>query len=130
MCFCRRAGVKLHVSHLKGGTEQAVQEVLNWIDTYARKEVDFSFDVYPYQRGSTMVNYLLPYEVWEEGPLAAIGRMSRPELLARFRTGLEVYRLPLDRVYIAWSASVENQQHIGKLLVDYAAELEPVLVGA
>jgi N-acyl-D-amino-acid deacylase len=122
--ICRRAGVKLHVSHLKGGTEQAVQEVLHWIDTYARKEVDFSFDVYPYQRGSTMVNYLLPYEVWEEGPLAAIGRMSRPELLARFRTGLEVYRLPLDRVYIAWTATHDNQQHVGKLLVDYAADVD------
>lgn len=121
--IARRAGVRLHVSHLKGGTEQAVQEVLNWIDTFARKEVDFSFDVYPYQRGSTMVNYLLPYEVWEEGPLRALGRLSRPEVLAHFRAGLEAYRLPLDRVYIAWVNTRDNLPHLGKLLIDYAADM-------
>ena len=72
----RRAGVKVHISHLKGTTEQEVQEVLALLDR-ARREVDLSFDVYPYQRGSTMLNFLLPYEVWR-GRAAGRARPARP----------------------------------------------------
>ena len=60
----RRADVPVHISHLKGQSPGQVDEVLNYIDTTARHEVDFSFDVYPYQPGSTMLNYLLSMKNW------------------------------------------------------------------
>ncbi|HEX5103291.1 MAG TPA: amidohydrolase family protein, partial [Pirellulaceae bacterium] len=85
----RRTGVKVHISHLKGGSEQEVEEVLSYIDREARQQVDFSFDVYPYQRGSTMLNFLLPYDVWEDGPLGVLARLDRPETRAAFAAGLE-----------------------------------------
>ena len=72
----RRSGVKVHISHLKGSSEQEVQEVLAFIDNEARQQVDFSFEVYPYQRGSTMLNYLLPYEVWDGRPAGRAGAGS------------------------------------------------------
>jgi N-acyl-D-amino-acid deacylase len=120
----RRSGAKVHISHLKGFSKELVHEVLNWIDTHARKEVDFSFEVYPYQRGSTMLNYLLPYEVWQEGPLNALSRLHLPEVKARFRQGLACLGEDLDRMYIAWLGSRDNQRHIGQLLVDYAAQVQ------
>ena len=100
----RRAGVKVHISHLKGSTEAEVQEVLALLDG-ARREVDLSFDVYPYQRGSTMLNYLLPYEVWQDGPLGVLAKLDRPEIRARFRAGLDALAVPLDQITIAWTAA-------------------------
>ncbi|MCI0357763.1 MAG: D-aminoacylase [Planctomycetaceae bacterium] len=97
----RRSGVKVHISHLKGSTEAEVQEVLALLDT-ARREVDLSFDVYPYQRGSTMLNFLLPYEVWADGPLGVLAKLDRPEIRARFRAGLDALAVPLDQITIAW----------------------------
>jgi N-acyl-D-amino-acid deacylase len=98
----RRAGVKVHISHLKGSTEQEVQEVLALLDR-ARRDVDLSFDVYPYQRGSTMLNFLLPYEVWADGPLGVLGHLDRPGIRARFRAGLDALAVPLDQITIAWT---------------------------
>ena len=120
----RRSGAKVHISHLKGFTAELVEQVLDWIDHYARNEVDFSFEVYPYQRGSTMLNFLLPYEVWEEGPLQALARLQLPEVKARFRDGLKCLGDDLGRIYIAWLGSRDNQRHIGQLVVDYAREVQ------
>jgi N-acyl-D-amino-acid deacylase len=100
----RRAGVKVHISHLKGSTEQEVQEVLTMLDK-ARRDVDLSFDVYPYQRGSTMLNFLLPYEVWADGPLGVLRHLDRPEIRARFRAGLDALAVPLDQITIVWTAA-------------------------
>jgi N-acyl-D-amino-acid deacylase len=100
----RRAGVKVHISHLKGSSEQEVQEVLEFIDREARQQVDFSFESYPYQRGSTMVNYLLPYEVWQDGPLGVLAQLDRPEIRARFREALTAFGVPLSQIHIAWTA--------------------------
>ena len=52
----------LHVSHLKGTSPRERDEILEYIDKTAVHEVDFSFDIYPYLPGSTMLNSLLPYE--------------------------------------------------------------------
>jgi N-acyl-D-amino-acid deacylase len=100
----RRAGVKVHISHLKGWSEAEVQEVLALLDA-ARRDVDLSFDVYPYQRGSTMLNYLLPYEVWQDGPLGVQGHLGRPEIRVRFRAGLEAMAVPPEDITIAWTAA-------------------------
>jgi N-acyl-D-amino-acid deacylase len=105
----RRAGVKVHISHLKGSTEQEVQEVLQFIDREARQQVDFSFESYPYQRGSTMVNFLLPYEVWCDGPLGVLARLDRPEIRARFREALAAFGVPLSQIHIAWTAMPGGQ---------------------
>jgi N-acyl-D-amino-acid deacylase len=108
----RRTGVKVHISHLKGSSEQEVQEVLALLDT-ARRDVDVSFEVYPYQRGSTMLNFLLPYEVWSEGPLGVLGKLDRAEIRQRFRAGLDALAVPLEEITIAWTAEPRSMPRAG-----------------
>ncbi len=117
--IARRAGVRLHISHLKAEDTQAVDEILDFVDKEARHEVDFSFDVYPYQPGSTMLNYLMPYDAWEQGPLAAIGRLNEAAVRTHFREGLKAQRLELDKLTIAWVASSENKHLQGCLMSEY-----------
>lgn len=120
--IARRSGVRLHISHLKAPTPALAEQVLEYIDTVARNEVDLSFDVYPYQRGSTMLSALLPYEVWEDGPLAVLGKLRDPAVQARFADGLELHKAGLDRIRIAWVAGKENSIYQGKRLSDYVRE--------
>ena len=117
----RRAGVKVHISHLKAQSPAQIDEVLEFLDR-TRKDVDITFDVYPYQPGSTMLSYLLPYQIWEDGPLAALARMRDPAIRELFVSGLKAYRLNLDQMHIAWVCGRENQRHQGKQLSEYVAE--------
>lgn len=118
----RAAGVGVHISHLKAETPEAADEVLTYVDTVAAHEVDLSFDVYPYLPGSSMLTFLLPYELWERGPLAALERLTRPELRRRLALDLELPVRPrLDKVRIAWVGSRENAHWQGATLADYVA---------
>jgi N-acyl-D-amino-acid deacylase len=118
----RRAGVRVHISHLKASSPQEVDEVLTFIDRVARSAVDFSFDAYPYQRGSTMLNFLLPYEVWDEGPLGVLARLDRPEIRERFAAGLAAMSLPLDQVTIAWTAAPGGEALAGMSLDEFVRQ--------
>ncbi len=116
-----RAEVPLHISHLKASGGVEIDQVLDFLEQ-ARREVDLSFDVYPYQPGSTMLNFLLPNECWERGPLAALDTLRDLAIRARFAAGLDAYELDLDHIHIAWTLSKDNARHQGKLLSDYVAE--------
>jgi N-acyl-D-amino-acid deacylase len=124
--ICRRAGVRLHISHLKAQNPHETDQVMQFLET-ARRDVDISFDVYPYQPGSTMLNYLLPYEAWEDGPLAALGKLTDAGFRQRVAAGIDSMRVPLDRLQIAWLPSKENSHWQGKTLQDFveASSLSP-----
>jgi len=116
--IARRSGVKLHISHLKAQSPEQVDLVLEFLE-HARREIDISFDVYPYQPGSTMLNYLVPYEAFDNGAIACPGRLTDPRIRRQFEAGLKAYRLDLDHIRIAWTASTSNAQHQGKTLAEY-----------
>ncbi len=117
----RRAGVPVHISHLKATNEADTEAMLDFIDKVAVHEVDFSFDVYPYLPGSTMLNYLLPYEVWRDGPLAALPKLMNPDVRAQFERGLQAHDFNLDAIRIAWLPGKENSHYQGKTLGQYVA---------
>lgn len=114
----RRSGVRLHISHLKSPGPEQTEEILTLIDELSR-DIDLSFDVYPYQSGSTMLSYLLPYEVWTEGPLAAIEKLRRPDIRRRFGTRLRHHRLPLNRLRIASTLTCDGAVFHGMRLDEY-----------
>lgn len=117
--IARRAGVPLHVSHLKGTNPQEIDDLLDYIDRVAVQEVDFTFDVYPYLPGSTMLNAQLPYETWEEGPLAAVARLVDPVLRKRLAALLSIAPAGWDQIRLAWLGGKDNRGHLGNTLAEY-----------
>lgn len=115
----KRAGVPVHISHLKGGSSSANLDdsVLNFINEVAVNEVDFSFDVYPYMASSTMLNYLFPFEIWQDGPQQVFKHLRRPEMQARAKQALS--HISLADATIAWLPSKANSQFQGRSLQEY-----------
>lgn len=78
----RRSGAPLHLSHLKViGHPRLVEPLLSMIDR-ARREIDVTFDQYPYGAGSTMLAALLPPWAQEGGPTATLARLRDPDARA------------------------------------------------
>jgi N-acyl-D-amino-acid deacylase len=117
----RRAGVPVHISHLKAGTKREADEILEYVDRVAVHEVDFSFDIYPYLAGSTMLHYLLPYEVWEDGPLGVLPKLRDPAVRDRFARLLACFALPMEQVEVVWTATRANEHLRGKSVAEIAA---------
>jgi N-acyl-D-amino-acid deacylase len=117
----RRAGVPVHMSHLKAGTQKDADELLSYVDRVAVHEVDFSFDIYPYTSGSTMLNYLLPYDAWEDGPLAVCGKLRDPQLRERLEMLLDIFPAPPQDIVLAWCATAANAAYQGQSLAEFAA---------
>lgn len=115
----KRAGVPVHISHLKGGSSTPTlnEDVLNFINEVAVNEVDFSFDVYPYMASSTMLNYLFPPEIWQDGPLQVYKHLRRPEIQAR--TAAALAHIDLSHTYIAWLPGKANSRFQGRSLQHY-----------
>ena len=119
----RRAGVPVHISHLKAGAEADAEAILEYVDQVAVHEVDFSFDVYPYLAGSTMLNYLLPYEIWRDGPLAALPKLRDPDMRVQVERSITIHAPDLNAITIAWLPGKENSSYQGKTLGQYVAEV-------
>lgn len=120
----RRAGVPVHISHLKAASNADIEAILSYVDEVAVQEVDFSFDVYPYLPGSTLLNFLLPYEFWRDGPLQALPKLSDPAMRAQFRRSLQAAAPDLNMIRIAWLPGKENSIYLGKTLAEYVEEVE------
>ena len=87
------------------------------------REVEFSYECYPYQPGSTMLNYLLPYGAWDDGPLGAMSRLEDPTVRAHFREALKAYPLNLDRMTLAWVPGKDNTEFQGRTLAEYVDQI-------
>ena len=113
----KRAGCPVHISHLKATNDAESEQLLGYINNVAVNEVDFSFDVYPYVPSSTMLQYLLPYEVFDNGALGAAARLG--ERVVRDHFARELAHLPLEHIRIAWLPSRANAHFMGQSLAAY-----------
>ena len=118
----RRAGVRVHISHLKGVTPRESDELLSYLDSVATNEVDLTFDTYPYMAGSSMLGIVLPYEVWEDGPAVACAKLCRGDVRRRVAAQLAEHRAGLENIRIAWVANREHVGCQGMSLAAFAAE--------
>ena len=115
----KQSGAKVHISHLKGNSEQERDALLEYIDNEAVHEVDFTFDVYPYLPGSTMLNYLMPYEAWRKGPLGVMSALTSRRLRDGVTHAAAASRLELDNAVIAWVPGKANTRWQGATLQAY-----------
>ncbi len=126
----RRAGVRVHISHLKGESDEQNEHLLKYIDDVAVHEVDFSFEVYPYGASSTMLHSLLPYDLWVDGPLAVADKLKQKTNRAAFAEALAHYRLDPDRISIGWVPGEKNKHYHGCSLSEYAQRVDKPLAEA
>ncbi len=124
------AGVPVHISHLKAASDADTEAILTYVDQVAVNEVDFSFDVYPYLPGSTLLNFLLPYEIWHDGPLAALPKLRDPAMRTHVSRSLQAQARELDAIRIAWLPGKENGKYVGKTLAQYVDEVNKPPVDA
>lgn len=113
----KRAGVPVHISHLKGETEAEVEALIDYIDLVAVNEVDFTFDVYPYMGASTMLQYLLPQEIWADGVLGAFAKLTDRALRDRFQRRLDT--MDLRSIVFAWMPGRQNRHLCGMTIEQY-----------
>lgn len=119
--IARRAGVPLHISHLKGDATTPAEKVFEFLEQ-ASKDVDVTYDVYPYTPGSTLLSSLLPYEVWDEGPSRVTAKLLDPAVRRRFGMMLDsATRNRLECIKLAWVGSKANAQYQGMALTEYVA---------
>lgn len=118
----KRSGVKLHVSHMKTNSDEELEILLEYLAKEVEGKIDFSFDLYPYGPGSTMLSYMLPYEVWEEGPMAVVSKLNDPVIRRRFQQSVASSKFNLEKTYIAGLLSDQNQQHLGRSLGEVIRE--------
>jgi len=114
----RRAGVRVHISHLKSVDPNIADQIFEYFETPEVNDVELTFDVYPYSASSTMLNYLLPYGGWSKGARAVLDVFKQDKQLRKeFEAALEVERP--SQAYVAWLQSEKNKSFIGRPLQDY-----------
>ncbi|MCX6763782.1 MAG: D-aminoacylase [Candidatus Moranbacteria bacterium] len=75
------SGVKIHISHLKAVGEKywkLMDEALKLINEANNKELDISFDIFPYTNIGSVLYTLLPRWVSDGGKKMMLGRLRNP----------------------------------------------------
>jgi len=86
--ICQRAGLPLHISHLKGarlGSAANVRGVIELLEGARASGLDVTFDCYQYDAGSSMLHSSLPDWMHEGGPDREYERLRSPEARAKVR---------------------------------------------
>lgn len=120
--IAERAGVPLHVSHLKAAGKRNWGQALAAMELIAdarARGMDVTCDVYPYSASSTMLTTLLPPWVMEGGGEAALARLADPAYRKRIADELDEEQDHWDNLVCStgWDnvivSSVQSEQNRG-----------------
>jgi N-acyl-D-amino-acid deacylase len=126
----RRSQAPLHLSHLKVvGNRHLVDPLLTLIDE-SRREVDLTFDQYPYGAGCTVLSAILPPWSLSDGAERTLARLEdaseRVRILRDIRTGLpgweNVYAACGPDAIILADVAAGHGRDIGRTLSELGRE--------
>ena len=122
--LARATGCRLQISHLQaaGRPNWALQQrALDEIEAARADGVDVEFDIYPYQRGSTVLTQWLPGWALEGGKLALLARLRDPVDRAKIAEEIDRSRPQLwSDITISGVATSGNAGLIGKTIAEMA----------
>ena len=128
--IARRTGAPLHLSHLKLiGNEPLLEPLLALLDATAR-DVDLSFDQYPYGAGSTVLTALLPAWALAGGAACVLQRVgdrdARAQILRDVDAGLpgweNIYAACRPERIVVAQTTAARAGDIGRTLAEIADE--------
>jgi N-acyl-D-amino-acid deacylase len=123
--ICQRAGLPLHISHLKSarlGSAANLPGVITLLEGARAGGLDVTFDSYQYQAGSSMLHSNLPYWVHEGGPDAEMERLTMPAVRARVRALWAEKMPPWDTLTVGSVRTDANRWMEGRTLGSLIAE--------
>ena len=123
--IARRAGLPLHISHLKSsrlGSVRNLHAVIELLEDARRDGLDVTFDSYQYNAGSSMLHSQLPAWMHAGGPDAEIERLQSPLMRQRIREDWQRRSPAWDRQHIGSVRSERNRWMEGQTL---ATLIEP-----
>lgn len=114
--IAERAGVPLHVSHLKAAGKAnwgKVLEAMELIEAARARGLDVTCDVYPYHAGSTTLTTVLPPWVLERGIEGALEAFRDPALRKRIADELSREQETWDNLVCStgWQSVVVSAVH-------------------
>jgi N-acyl-D-amino-acid deacylase len=123
--ICRRAGLPLHISHLKSsrlGGPTNLPGLLELMNGARAGGLDLTFDSYQYNCGSGMLHAQLPDWTHEGGPDVEEERLRAPEVRARIRDQWDSAPPNWDKIVLASVPSEANRWMEGRTLGSLIAD--------
>ena len=117
--ICTRAGLPLHISHLKGSRLNSpanVEGVVRLMEEARADRLDVTFDSYQYDFGSSMLHSMLPDWIHEGGPDAELERLHSPDVRARVRAEWQARPPGWSRLTVAAVRTDANRWMEGQTL--------------
>ncbi|MDH5332259.1 MAG: amidohydrolase family protein [Thermoleophilia bacterium] len=127
----REVGAPLHLSHLKALADESLVEPLLGLLEEASRDLDLTYDQYPYGAGSTLLAGVLPAWAQEGGASATLARCADRAARERIRDDIAagvpgwenlLGTLGPERIEIA-DAAAPNDHVVGRTLASLADEL-------
>jgi N-acyl-D-amino-acid deacylase len=124
------SGVKVHISHMKiCGTKNPdiIKDVLGKIEEFEKRNIQITFDQYPYVAGSTMLAVILPPWVHDGGTKKLLKRLESKEMREKIIHEIKNHDQKwdnfidfagLDNIFITSVKTKKNEDLIGKNLLE------------
>jgi N-acyl-D-amino-acid deacylase len=111
----RRAGVAVHVSHLRADEEYgaSTSDVLALVDAARQHHIDLTYDTYPYTFGSSFAPYVLPAWALEGEAEEIVRRLDDAQVRERIRADVAGAAWSWARLVLAGAPRGGHSAYVG-----------------